>query len=117
MERLGSIFKHIEKAPVDPILGTQLAYRADKDPNKVDLGVGAARDDEGKPIVFNVVRKVEKELASDLSRNKEYLPIDGLESFVKGASKLLFGNHPILSDGRLVAVQTLSGTGSLRIGF
>jgi aspartate/tyrosine/aromatic aminotransferase len=32
-------------APVDPILGTALAYNADKDPQKVNLGVGAYRDD------------------------------------------------------------------------
>jgi aspartate aminotransferase len=103
---------------VDPILGTQLAYKADPDANKVDLGIGAARDDNGKPMVFPVVRKIEEELAKDLSRNKEYLPIDGLESFVKGASVLLFGkDHPILASGRVCAVQTLSGTGSLRIGF
>jgi aspartate/tyrosine/aromatic aminotransferase len=47
-------------APVDPILGTALAYNADKDPQKVNLGVGAYRDDNEKPYVFNVVRKVEQ---------------------------------------------------------
>jgi aspartate/tyrosine/aromatic aminotransferase len=42
----GDIFGHIEMAPVDPILGTTLAYRADPDPRKVDVGVGAYRTDE-----------------------------------------------------------------------
>lgn len=40
------IFGHIEMAPVDPILGTTLAYRADPDPRKVDVGVGAYRTDD-----------------------------------------------------------------------
>jgi aspartate/tyrosine/aromatic aminotransferase len=53
-----SIFKHVEKAAVDPILGTQLLYRADPSPHKVDLGIGAARDDKGKPILFKVVQEV-----------------------------------------------------------
>lgn len=53
-----NIFKHIEKAAVDPILGTQLMYKADTSSNKVDLGIGAARDDKGQPMVFNTVRKV-----------------------------------------------------------
>lgn len=47
-------------APIDPILGTALAYNADTDSRKVNLGVGAYRDDNEKPYVFNVVKKVEQ---------------------------------------------------------
>lgn len=39
-------------APPDPILGTTLAYKADKDAKKMNLGVGAYRDDNEKPYVF-----------------------------------------------------------------
>ena len=46
-----SMFAHIAEAPVDPILGTALAYKADPNPKKVNLGIGAARDEDGKPIV------------------------------------------------------------------
>jgi aspartate/tyrosine/aromatic aminotransferase len=57
-------------------------------------------------------------MAKNTARNKEYLPIGGLASFVQGASKLLFGQgNKVLEDGRLAAVQTLSGTGSLRVGM
>jgi aspartate/tyrosine/aromatic aminotransferase len=46
------------------------------------------------------------------------LPIDGLASYVTGTQKLLFGeNSSLIKDGRLASVQTLSGTGSLRVGF
>ena len=34
------------------------AYKADPYPNKVNLGVGAYRDDNGKPWVLPVVKKV-----------------------------------------------------------
>lgn len=44
----------------------------------MNLGVGAYRDDNEKPYVFEVVRKVEKEILSDASLDKEYLPIEGL---------------------------------------
>lgn len=57
-------------APVDPILGTALAYNADKDPKKVNLGVGAYRDDAEKPYVFKVVKKVEQEIINDPKLNK-----------------------------------------------
>jgi hypothetical protein len=40
----GNVFGHIKMAPPDPILGTTLAYKADKDSKKINLGVGAYRD-------------------------------------------------------------------------
>ena len=39
------MFNHLTLAPADPILGTALAYKADKDANKINLGIGAYRDD------------------------------------------------------------------------
>jgi len=53
--------------------GLKAAYNADKDPNKVDLGIGAYRTNDGKPYVLKVVRKAEKAIVSDESLNKEYL--------------------------------------------
>jgi aspartate/tyrosine/aromatic aminotransferase len=50
------VLEHIKSAPADPILGITLAFKADTDPSKVDLGVGAYRTDAGKPYVFDVVR-------------------------------------------------------------
>ena len=41
------------------MLAFTLAYRADTSPNKIDLGVGAYRDDDGNPVVFRVVRETE----------------------------------------------------------
>ena len=46
-------------APPDPILGINIAYANDSDARKVNLGVGAYRDDNLKPVVFSIVRKVE----------------------------------------------------------
>jgi aspartate/tyrosine/aromatic aminotransferase len=45
-------------APPDPIIGVNTAFNADTDAKKVNLGVGAYRDDNSKPYIFNVVRKV-----------------------------------------------------------
>lgn len=44
--------------PPDVILGISEAYKRDTDPKKVNLGVGAYRDDEGKPFILPSVRKV-----------------------------------------------------------
>ncbi len=49
---------------------------------------------------------------------KEYIPIDGIPGFVTGSQKLIFGkDSPSLKDGKVVSVQSLSGTGALRVGF
>jgi aspartate aminotransferase, mitochondrial len=44
--------------PPDPILGVTEAFKRDTNPNKMNLGVGAYRDDNGKPYVLPSVRKV-----------------------------------------------------------
>lgn len=63
------LFSHVTMAPPDPILGTAVAYKADTDANKINLGIGAYRDDTGTPYVFPAVKKVEQELlASKLDK-------------------------------------------------
>lgn len=48
----------VPKAPEDPLFGLMAAYRKDTSPQKVDLGIGAYRDNNGKPWVLPVVKKV-----------------------------------------------------------
>jgi len=104
-------------APEDPILGINVAYKADPTPDKLNLGVGAYRTEEGQPLVLQVVRKVEQLLANDAKLNKEYLPIEGLPEFLTHTARLIFGaDSPALAEKRVATVQTLSGTGALRIG-
>lgn len=64
--------------------------------------LSAYRTDEAKPWVLPVVRKVEAELAADMTLNHEYLPILGLESFSTAAAKMLLGaSHPAIAEGRV----------------
>ena len=60
-----SRFSGVEQAPPDPILGVSQAFKADEDPSKLNLGVGAYRDDNLQPVVLHVVRKAEKKLKMD----------------------------------------------------
>jgi len=112
------VFSHIEVAPIDPILGTSLAFAADNDKRKINLGVGAYRNEEGKPHVLNVVHEAEKEMLAELGTkiNKEYSTIDGPEELKTLTATLMLGkNSASLKEGRLASVQALSGTGALRI--
>jgi len=108
----GSRWEHVQMAPADPILGVTDAWRADPNPNKINLGVGAYRDDEGQPKVLRCVRKAEHKIAR-AKHNMEYLGIGGLPSFVQHSLKLAYGPDEDLS--KIAAVQSLSGTGSCRL--
>ena len=65
-------FANLKIAPPDPILSLIVRHNADPFPQKVDLGPGAYRTEEGKPYVFDCVREAEKEVVNDHSLNKEY---------------------------------------------
>ncbi|PCD44011.1 hypothetical protein AU210_003093 [Fusarium oxysporum f. sp. radicis-cucumerinum] len=48
----------VPQAPEDPLFGLARAYKADNSPNKIDLGIGAYRDENAKPWVLPVVKKI-----------------------------------------------------------
>ncbi|KAJ3222011.1 aspartate transaminase aat1 [Clydaea vesicula] len=99
-----------------PAGGVTEAFNKDTNPLKMSLGVGAYRDDKGKPYVLNCVKKAEK-IVFEQNLNKEYLPITGLAEFQKLSAELAFGKDSgPLNAGQIVTCQSLSGTGALRIG-
>ena len=82
----------------------------------MNLGIGAYRDAAGKPLVLECVRAAEKKIAHDASMNKEYLPVEGLQRFLKVTSSVVFGkDSSVIKEGRVAVCQSLSGTGALRI--
>ncbi|ORX67373.1 aspartate aminotransferase [Basidiobolus meristosporus CBS 931.73] len=111
-----STWSNVPMGPPDAILGVTEAFKADQDPKKMNLGVGAYRDDNGKPFVLNSVRKAEK-IISDSLLDKEYLGILGLPTFTKLASHLAYGTDlPAIQENRVAVAQSISGTGALRVG-
>jgi len=111
-----SWFANVKMGPPDPILGVTDAFRRDTNPKKINVGVGAYRDDNGKPWVLPSVRKAENRVIEQ-AMDKEYLPIHGLAEFNAKAIELALGtDSAALHEKRNVTTQSLSGTGALRIG-
>lgn len=109
-------FSSVPQGPPDPILKMAYAYREDKNENKVNLGVGAYRDEEGKPYVFPVIKKAEEMIVADANLDKEYSKQEGLPEFAKGARGAMLGwDHPDVTSGRVATCQSLSGSGALRL--
>jgi len=116
----GSVWANVEQAPADPILGLSTAFKADKFPQKMNLGVGAYRGADGKPLVLNVVKKAEAALLEKVKGgelNKEYLPMSGYAAFKEETTKLILGKSArSITEKRVAVIQSLSGTGALRTG-
>jgi len=111
-----SPFAHIDAAPPDPILGLTEAFNKDPNPSKVNLGVGVYQDDSGKVPILATVREAERRWL-EIEDSKSYLPIDGVPAYNKAVQELLFGSDSeIIKEGKAITVQTLGGTGALRVG-
>ncbi|XP_045471443.1 aspartate aminotransferase, mitochondrial [Harmonia axyridis] len=116
VQRAGSWWSQVEMGPPDAILGVTEAYKKDTNPNKINLGVGAYRDDNGKPYVLPCVKKAESQIAAK-NLDKEYSPISGSAELCKYSIDLALGDDSeVVKNGRNATVQTISGTGALRVG-
>ena len=60
------MFETIQPAPADPILGLTEAFRADPNPNKINLGVGVYQDETGKTPVLESVRQAGQSVLANL---------------------------------------------------
>ncbi|CAO3650943.1 unnamed protein product [Cunninghamella blakesleeana] len=111
-----STWSNVPQGPPDAILGVTEAFKKDTDPKKMNLGVGAYRDDSGKPYVLESVKKAEAILL-EKNLDKEYAGITGVPAFTKAAAELAYGeDNTVLSENRVAITQSISGTGALNIG-
>lgn len=116
MESPISLYSSVEAAPADPILGLTDRFNADVRPGKVNLGVGVYQDERGKLPLLECVRSVEMQMGAS-PQPRGYLPIDGLPAYRQAVTDLVLGEqNPAVQEGRMVVLQTLSGTGALKIG-
>lgn len=110
------MLERLDRLPPDPILGLMAAFRADNDPQKVDLGVGVYRDDQGDTPILKAVRQAEQAVLARQS-TKSYVAAAGNPGFNQAMEKLVFGaDHPALTGGRVRTIQAPGGCGALRLG-
>ena len=111
-----SIFDVVAQAPEDPILGLNEAFKSDPRDKKVNLSIGVYCTEEGKVPLLNVVAEAEKKIL-EAQEPHTYLPISGIPAFDSGVQKLLLGaDSPLIKEKKAVTVQSLGGTGALKVG-
>ncbi|HMP73386.1 MAG TPA: amino acid aminotransferase [Kiritimatiellia bacterium] len=110
------MFEAVVPAPPDSILGLTEAFNRDSSPEKINLGVGVYKDEEGRTPILAVVKEAEKRVLAKAA-TKSYMPIGGSPGYRKAVQELLFGaDHPLLAAGRVRTLHTPGGTGGLRVG-
>lgn len=109
------MFEALEAQAADAILGLSIAFRNDNNPNKVDLGVGVYKTEEGATPVMRAVKAAEAiRLKNETS--KSYIGPAGSAAANMALQQLLFGSdHSALKDNRVRSVQTPGGCGALRV--
>lgn len=116
LTRSASVWSQVPQGPPDAILGITEAFKKDSNSAKINLGVGAYRDDKGKPYVLPSVKQAEQKVIQQ-NLDKEYAGITGVPDFTQAALQLAYGpDSAPLKEGRIAGTQSISGTGALRIG-
>ncbi len=110
------MFEELELLPPDPILGLMAAHRNDPNPDKIDLGVGVYKDEQGNTPVLRSVKRAEEIILSE-ENTKSYIAPTGHPEFNQGVQQLLLGvSHPAYKDNRIATIQSPGGCGALRLG-
>jgi len=109
------MFEKIVEVPADPILGLTEKFKADPNPEKINLGVGVYKNPAGKTPILESVRLAEAELIKTQD-TKSYLGIPGMPEIASCVQKMVFGEgHEIIESKRACTAQTPGGTGALRV--
>ncbi|MFP6559170.1 amino acid aminotransferase [Paraburkholderia sp. B3] len=110
------MFEHIDAYPGDPILSLNENFQKDPRQNKVNLSIGIYFDDEGRLPVMQAVHAAEAALLEEPGP-KPYLPMAGFAQYRDAVQALVFGAQcPSRAAGRIATVQTLGGSGALKVG-
>ncbi|KAI9370668.1 pyridoxal phosphate-dependent transferase [Aspergillus egyptiacus] len=115
---------NVSPVPPDEIFALNRAYTDDDHPQKVNLGVGVYRTNEGQPWPLPVVQEAEKQLFTESSPFRhEYTAIEGDRAFLSLARDLMFGfdsefpsETQTATQARIGSVQTVAGTGANHLG-
>ena len=108
------MFSQLKPRPADPILGLSVKFKADANPQKIDLGAGIYKDEAGHTPVLACVKAAEK-LRTEKETSKAYLGSAGSALFNEKIALLNLGDHRVINENRIRTVSTPGGTAALRV--
>nr|WP_157349386.1 aromatic amino acid transaminase [Raoultella sp. 10-1] len=109
------VFQKVDAYAGDPILSLMERFKEDPRSDKVNLSIGLYYNEDG--IIPQLQAVAEARLNSQPHGASLYLPMEGLNPYRSAIAPLLFGaEHPVLLQQRVASIQTLGGSGALKVG-
>ena len=109
------MLERLKDTPPDALLALIAQFAADEREDKIDLGVGVYRTDDGATPVFGAIKAAEQRLWEEQD-SKSYLGPEGDRGFVHALMPIIFGSDATMG-GRIEGVQTPGGTGAVRLAI
>ncbi|MFH7806955.1 amino acid aminotransferase [Acinetobacter sp. YH16039] len=111
------MFQHVDAYAGDPILSLMEEFAKDERTEKVNLSIGLYYNEDNIVPQLEAVKAAYKNIETSNEQVKLYLPMDGLKPYNQATQALVLGeNSPARRDGRAVTIQTLGGSGALKVG-
>ncbi|HAH0424707.1 TPA: aromatic amino acid transaminase [Escherichia coli] len=111
------MFQKVDAYAGDPILTLMERFKEDPRSDKVNLSIGLYYNEDGIIPQLKAVEDAEARLNAQPHGASLYLPMEGLNSYRHAIAPLLFGaDHPVLQQQRVATIQTLGGSGALKVG-
>ncbi|MGV3345320.1 amino acid aminotransferase [Enterobacteriaceae bacterium LUAb1] len=111
------MFQNVDVYAGDPILSLMENFQQDPRANKVNLSIGLYYNEQGIVPKLEAVAQAESYLNARSTKASLYLPMEGLAAYREAIAPLLFGaDHPALLAGKIATIQTLGGSGALKVG-
>ena len=111
------MFQKVDAYAGDPILSLMERFKDDPRSDKVNLSIGLYYNEDGIIPQLQAVAEAEARFNAQPHGASLYLPMEGLNSYRHAIAPLLFGaDHPVLKQNRVASIQTLGGSGALKVG-
>lgn len=111
------MFQKVDAYAGDPILSLMERFKEDPRSDKVNLSIGLFYNEDGIVPQLQSVAAAEARLNAQPHGASLYLPMEGLNTYRHAIAPLLFGiDHPVLAQNRVASIQTLGGSGALKVG-
>ncbi|ASV53621.1 Biosynthetic Aromatic amino acid aminotransferase alpha [Lelliottia jeotgali] len=111
------MFQKVDAYAGDPILSLMERFKEDSRSDKVNLSIGLYYNEDGIIPQLQAVAEAEARLNAVPHGASLYLPMEGLNTYRNTIAPLLFGaDHPVLAQKRVATIQTLGGSGALKVG-
>ncbi|MGM8948081.1 aromatic amino acid transaminase [Enterobacter asburiae] len=111
------MFQKVDAYAGDPILSLMERFKEDPRSEKVNLSIGLYYNEDGIIPQLKAVAEAEARLNAVPHGASLYLPMEGLNAYRNTIAPLLFGaDHAVLAQKRVATIQTLGGSGALKVG-